>query len=55
MYVNRGYPVVLLLLLLDDEVPQAESGFGIALFSCGPAVRGLEPKDQRLCCPLTCG
>ena len=31
---------------------QAEGSFGIALFYYGPAVRGLEPKEQHDSCPL---
>jgi hypothetical protein len=33
--------------MFDVSNGQSESSFGIAVFCCGPAVRGLEPKDQR--------
>ena len=59
--VNRRYLVVLLLLILkrwimlDSSNGQAEGSFGIALFYCGPAVRGLEPKEHHDSCPLAGG
>ena len=38
--------------MFDGSNGQAESSFGIALFYYGPAVRGLEPKEQHDSCPL---
>ena len=56
--MSRRFFVVLLILILecwtmfDDPNGQVEASFGIALFCCGPAVRGLEPKEQHDSCPL---
>ena len=41
--------------MLDSSNGQAEGSFGIALFYCGPAVRGLEPKEHHDSCPLAGG
>ena len=38
--------------MFDDPNGQMEASFGIALFCCGPAVRGLEPKERHDSCPL---
>ena len=38
--------------MFDGPNGQVEASFGIALFCCGPAVRGLEPKEQHDSCPL---
>ena len=38
--------------MFDGSNGQAEGSFGIALFYYGPAVRGLEPKEQHDSCPL---
>ena len=59
MSVNRRFPIVPLLWYLDvlfqvvDD--QKTRCFGIALFCRTSAVGGLEPEDQRFCCPLTGG
>ena len=39
-------------MVFDSFNGQVEASFGIALFYCGPAVRGLEPKEQHDSCPL---
>jgi hypothetical protein len=39
-------------MVFDGFNGQVEASFGIALFYCGPAVRGLEPKEQHDSCPL---
>ena len=42
----------MLFQVVDDQKTRC---FGIALFCRTSAVGGLEPKDQRFCCPLTGG
>ena len=39
-------------MVFDGFNGQVEASFGIALFYRGPAVRGLEPKEQHDSCPL---
>ena len=42
-------------MVFDSFNGQVEASFGIALFYCGPAVRGLEPKEHHDSCPLARG
>ena len=50
--LSLGWGHCVLFQVVDDQKTRC---FGIALFCRSSAVGGLEPKDQRFCCPLTGG